>query len=212
MIKLMYIILNKMSLETELKDLNTDLSREEEDIVDSIINELNENSESDNKKASQQPSLQESAQPPQKMPPQQMPPQQMPSQQIPPQQMPSQQMPPPPQQPQQQIPQEILNQIPPEAPPHIQQQMIAELMSRGFPRKNIEPENILDKVKKDVKSPLIVSILYMLLSMPQINNLIKSLEISFILDDSGELNIYALVIKALVVGILYYFINKYVNF
>jgi hypothetical protein len=198
-----------MSLETELKDLNTDLSKEEEDIVDSIINELNENSGSDDNRAShqqmqtQQPSLQESAPPPQQMPPQQMPPQQIPPQQMPPQQISA---------PQQSIPQEILNQIPPEAPPHIQQQMIAELMSRGFPRKNIEPENILDKVKKDVKSPLIVSILYMLLCMPQINNLIKSLEISFILDESGELNIYALVIKALVVGILYYFINKYVNF
>ena len=211
-----------MSLETELKDLNTDLSKEEEDIVDSIINELNVNTESDNNRASnqqmqaQQPSLQESAPPPQKMPPQQIPSQQMPSQQMPSQQMPSQQIPPqqmPPQQiPPQQIPQDILNQIPPEAPPHIQQQMIAELMSRGFPRKNIESENILDKVKKDVKSPLIVSILYMLLSMPQINNLIKSLDISFILDDAGELNIYALVIKALVVGVLYYFINKYINF
>lgn len=207
-----------MSLETELKDLNTELSKEEEDIVDSIISELNENSGSSNSPqqvASQQQPSQQMA--PQQMPNQQMPSQQMPSQQIPsqhippPQQMPNQQMPSQ-QMPTQEIPQEILNQIPPEAPPHIQQQMIAELMSRGFPRKNIEPENILDKVKKDIKSPLIISILYMLLSMPQINNLIKSLDISFILDDSGELNIYALVIKALLIGILYYLINKYVNF
>ena len=204
-----------MSLETELKDLNTDLSKEEEDIVDSIISELNENSESDNN-ASPQQQMPQQQMPQQQMSQQQIPQQQMSQQQIPQQQMPQQQMPqqqmPQQQMAQQQIPQEILNQIPPEAPAHIQQQMIAELMSRGLPRKNIEPENILDKVKKDVKSPLIVSILFMLLSMPQINNLIKSLDISFILDDSGELNVYALVIKALLVGILYYLINKYVNF
>jgi hypothetical protein len=177
-----------MSLETELKNLNSELSKEEEDIVDSIINELNDGN---------QPSYEKGAPPP----PQQQ-------QQQPPQQQQQQ----PQQQPQQNIPEEILRQIPPEAPPHIQQQIIAHLMNGGsIPRKDIEPEDMLDKIKKDIKSPIIVSLLYLVLSSPQVNELIKSLNIGFILEESGELNYYALIIKALIVGILYYLLNKYVN-
>lgn len=176
-----------MSLETELKNLNSDLSKEEEDIVDSIINELNDGN---------QPPSEPSA-PPQPQPPQ----------------PPQPQQPPQPPQPQQNIPEEVLRQIPPEAPPHIQQQMIAHLMNGGsIPRKEIEPEDIMDKIKKDIKSPIIVSLLYLVLSSPQVNDLIKSLNISFILEESGELNYYALIIKALIIGILYYLLNKYVNF
>jgi len=172
-----------MSLETELKNLNSELSKEEEDIVDSIINELNDGN---------QPSSEKGAPPP-PQPPQQQ------------QQQPQQP-------PQQNIPEEILRQIPPEAPPHIQQQMIAHLMNGGsIPRKDIEPEDMLDKIKKDIKSPIIVSLLYLVLSSPQVNELIKSLNIGFILEESGELNYYALIIKALIVGILYYLLNKYVN-
>lgn len=184
-----------MSLETELKNLNSELSKEEEDIVDSIISELNEGN---------QPSTEKSAPPP--PPPQQ---QQQQQQQMQPQmqqQQPQQQLP------QQNIPEEILRQIPPEAPPHIQQQMIAHLMNGGsIPRKDIEPEDMLEKIKKDIKSPIIVSLLYLVLSSPQVNELIKSLNIGFILEESGELNYYALIIKALIVGILYYLLNKYVN-
>jgi len=69
----------------------------------------------------------------------------------------------------------------------------------------------MDKIKKDIKSPIIVSLLYLVLSSPQVNDLIKSLNISFILEESGELNYYALIIKALIIGILYYLLNKYVN-
>ena len=178
-----------MSMETELKNLNSDLSKEEEDIVDSIINELN-----DGKQPPSEPSA--PPQSPQPQPPQPQYPQQ-------PQQ---------PQQLQQNIPQEVLRQIPPEAPPHIQQQMIAQLMNGGsIPRKEIEPEDIMDKIKKDIKSPIIVSLLYLVLSSPQVNDLIKSLNVSFILEESGELNYYALIIKALIIGILYYLLNKYVN-
>ena len=141
-----------MSLETELKNLNSELSKEEEDIVDSIINELNDGN---------QPSTEKSAPPPPPPPPQQQPPQQQ-------QQQPQQQQPQQP--PQQNIPEEILRQIPPEAPPHIQQQMIAHLMNGGsIPRKDIEPEDMLEKIKKDIKSPIIVSLLYLVLSSPQVN-------------------------------------------
>jgi len=184
-----------MSLETELKNLNSELSKEEEDIVDSIINELNDGN---------QPSPEKSAPPP--------PQQQQQQQQQPQQQQPQQQQQQPQQPPQQNIPEEILRQIPPEAPPHIQQQMIAHLMNGGsIPRKDIEPEDMLEKIKKDIKSPIIVSLLYLVLSSPQVNELIKSLNIGFILEESGELNYYALIIKALIVGILYYLLNKYVN-
>ena len=177
-----------MSLETELKNLNSELSKEEEDIVDSIINELNDGNQPSSEKGAPPPPQQQQQQPPQQ---QQQQPQQPP---------------------QQNIPEEILRQIPPEAPPHIQQQMIAHLMNGGsIPRKDIEPEDMLDKIKKDIKSPIIVSLLYLVLSSPQVNELIKSLNIGFILEESGELNYYALIIKALIVGILYYLLNKYVN-
>ena len=185
-----------MSLETELKNLNSELSKEEEDIVDSIISELNDGNQPSPEKSAPPPLPQQQQQQQQQQPPQQQQQQQQPQQMLP----------------QQNIPQEILRQIPPEAPPHIQQQMIAHLMNGGsIPRKDIEPEDMLEKIKKDIKSPIIVSLLYLVLSSSQVNELIKSLNIGFILEESGELNYYALIIKALIVGILYYLLNKYVN-
>jgi len=185
-----------MSLETELKNLNSELSKEEEDIVDSIISELNDGNQPSPEKSAPPPLPQQQQQQQQQQPPQQQQQQQQPQQMLP----------------QQNIPEEILRQIPPEAPPHIQQQMIAHLMNGGsIPRKDIEPEDMLEKIKKDIKSPIIVSLLYLVLSSSQVNELIKSLNIGFILEESGELNYYALIIKALIVGILYYLLNKYVN-
>jgi len=185
-----------MSLETELKNLNSELSKEEEDIVDSIISELNDGNQPSPEKSAPPPLPQQQQQQQQQQPPQQQQQQKQPQQMLP----------------QQNIPEEILRQIPPEAPPHIQQQMIAHLMNGGsIPRKDIEPEDMLEKIKKDIKSPIIVSLLYLVLSSSQVNELIKSLNIGFILEESGELNYYALIIKALIVGILYYLFNKYVN-
>ena len=188
------------NLETELNNLNTELSQEEEQIVDTIISELNNGNQSSDNSQQQMPQ--------QQMPQQQMPQQQMPQQQMPQQQMLQQQMP------QQQInlenvPPEILKNIPENAPPHIKEQMIISMMN-SMPRENIKEESLIDKLKKHFKLPLIVTALILLLSLPQLNNAIKSTNMSFLVNEQKDISIYAVLIKSLIGGIIIYLVNKFI--
>ena len=157
--------------ETILDNLDTDLSKEEEDIVDSIINELND--EEPQEQPQQRP-------PPQQMPPGQMPPGMMPPGQMPPGMMPPGMMPP--------------GMMPPG-------QMPSE--------KTNEP-SMIDKLKSDLKDPLIVSIISLIFMLPQSNSIITGMNIGFLLSHDGSLNMYGLLIKAIIVGIIYFLVKKYV--
>lgn len=177
--------------ETVLDNLNTDLSKEEEDIVDSIINELND-------EEPQEQGPQPNKMPPQHRQPQQMPPNQMPPQhRQQPQQMPPGMMPP--------------NQMPPGMmPPN---QMPPGMMPPGMmppPENKKETSSILDKLKMDLRDPLIVAIISLVFMLPQSNNLISGLNIGFFLNADKSINIYGLFIKALLVGIIYFLVKKYV--
>ena len=191
--------------ETKLDDLNVELSKEEEDIVDSIISELNE----DEPKGS--PPQQKSPQqmpPQQQRPPQQMPPQQMSSQQMPPQQMPPQQMPP------QQM------QMPPNMDPNIMQQrmMQQQMMQQQMMKRMAEEEkkeekkeelSFMDKLKIDMKEPATVVFITLLMLLPQTNSLITSTKLSFLLNADGSINLYGLMIKAILAGVLFFLAQKY---
>ena len=122
--------------------------------------------------------------------------------------MPQQQMP------QQQInlenvPPEILKNIPENAPPHIKEQMIISMMN-SMPRENIKEESLIDKLKKHFKLPLIVTALILLLSLPQLNNAIKSTNMSFLVNEQKDISIYAVLIKSLIGGIIIYLVNKFI--
>ena len=180
--------------ETVLDNLNNDLSKEEEDIVDSIISELN-----DDEPQEQRP-------PPRQMPPQQRPPQHRhPPQQMPPGMMQRQQMPPGMMHPGQMPP----GQMPPGMmPPGM---MPPGMMSPGMekPDEKSEPSTI-DKLKQDLRDPAIVAIISLIFMLPQSNSLITGLNVGFFLNADSSVNMYGLIIKALIVGIIYFFVKKYV--
>ena len=198
--------------ETKLDDLNVELSKEEEDIVDSIINELN-GDEPEQKPLQQRPPQQRPQQnqqqrPPQQnqqqRPPQQMPPQQMPPQQMPPQQMPQQGMPqgmPPNMMQQQMMQQQMMQQK------MMQQKMMEEQTKE---KDKVEEVSSMDKIKKDIREPSIVAFLTLLMLLPQTNGIITSTKLALFMNVDGSINLYGLMIKALLAGILFFIFKKYV--
>ena len=165
--------------ETKLDDLNVELSKEEEDIVDSIINELN--GDEPEQKTQQRPQ-QNQQQRPQGMS-QQMP-QQMP-QGMPPNMMQQQMM-------QQQM---------------MQQKMMEEQMKE---KDKVEEVSTMDKIKKDIREPSIVAFLTLLMLLPQTNGIITSTKLALFMNVDGSINLYGLMIKALLAGILFFIFKKYV--
>ena len=204
--------------ETKLDDLNVELSKEEEDIVDSIISELND--------GPQEPPPQQ--RPPQQQRPPNMPPQQqqMPPQQIPPQQMPPQQMPPPQQRPNMNpnMPPNMNPNMNPNMDPNImqqkmmQQQMQQQMMQQQMMKKMAEEKeededkklSFMDKLKIDMKEPTTVMFITLLMLLPQTNSLITSTKLSFLMNADGSINLYGLMIKAILAGVLFFLAQKYV--
>ena len=190
--------------ETVLDNLNTDLSKEEEDIVDSIISELND------EEPQQRPLPQHRPPPRQRPPPGQMPPGMIPRQQMPPRMMPPGQMPPgmipPGQMPPGMMPP---GQMPPGMMPP--GQMSPGMMPPGMEKldEKFEPSTI-DKLKRDLREPVIVSIISLIFMLPQSNSLITGLNVGFFLNADRSVNMYGLMIKALIVGIIYFLLKKYV--
>ena len=177
--------------ETELVDLNANLSKEEEDIVDSIINELNDGTES--KPNTGPPQMSEEDK--QKM---------MHEQQMMQQQRMMQQ--------QQMMQQQRMMQ---------QQQMMKQQQElnndkkedkkadKKQDKKEEDKESIIDKLKVDLKDPAIVSIIAFILLMPQSDSIISMTKIEFLLNADGSISIYGYFIKALVAGLLFYLFTKY---
>ena len=178
--------------ETKLDDLNVELSKEEEDIVDSIINELN--GDEPEQKPQQRPQQNQQQRPPQQMPPQQMHPQQMPQQGMP-QGMPPNMM-------QQQMMQQQMMQ---------QKMMQQKMMEEQTKEKDkVEEVSSMDKIKKDIREPSIVAFLTLLMLLPQTNGIITSTKLALFMNVDGSINLYGLMIKALLAGILFFIFKKYV--
>jgi hypothetical protein len=66
-----------------------------------------------------------------------------------------------------------------------------------------------DVIYNEVSYPLLVIVLFILLSIPQVDTLMCSY-ISFICSDSGDMNFFGTLLKSLLIGILFYFFGKYV--
>ena len=182
--------------ETKLDDLNVELSKEEEDIVDSIISELNGDEE-----PSKQPPQQQQRPPQQhqqQKPPQQQMPQQMPQQMQ--QQMPPNMMPPNMMQQQQMQQQQMMQQR------MMQQKMMEEQMKE---KEKVEELSMTDKIKRDIREPGIVMFLTLMMLLPQTNGILTSTKLSLFLNADGSISIYGLMIKALLAGIFFFLVKKY---
>ena len=167
--------------ETELVDLNANLSKEEEDIVDSIISELNDG---DGKPSGGPPQMSEEDK--QRM----MYEQQMMQQQ---RMMQQQQM----MQQQKMMQQQQM----------MQQQKEPEEDKKED--KKEDKESIIDKLKVDLKEPAIVSIIAFILLMPHSDSIVTMTKLEFLLNADGSISIYGYFIKALVAGLLFYLFTKY---
>ena len=167
--------------ETELKKLENNLSKEEEDIVDAIIGELNSSDISNNKSDSHKKESQSSPQSPNEQE-QLMKEQKMKYQQ---QQMMQQQM--------------------------MQQQMIQQQMMLNKSKENTkkEDESLVNKLKKDIKEPIIVSFLILFALLPQTDILVTFTKISTLFTETG-LTTVGMLIKSIILGIVFFVIKKYV--
>ena len=72
-----------------------------------------------------------------------------------------------------------------------------------------EEYTMYDVIYNEVSYPLLVIVLFILLSIPQIDSMLCSY-ISFICSESGNLNLYGILLKSLVMGLLFYIFGKYV--
>ena len=187
--------------ETKLDNLNVELSKEEEDIVDSIIEELNtddikENNPNQQRQQGQQmpPNMQQRQGPPPNM--QQMPPNMQQGQgqgQMPPEVMQQRMM-------QQQMMQQQM----------MQQQMMKQQMMKEEKEDEKKDElSITDKLKIDMKEPSIVMAIILIMLLPQTNGLITSTKLSFLMNVDGSINLYGLMIKALLGGLIFFIFKKY---
>ena len=192
--------------ETKLDDLNVELSKEEEDIVDSIISELNGDEE-----PSKQPPQQQQRPPQQRPPQQQQIPQGSQGQQMPQGQPMSQGMMPPNMMQQQQMQQQQMQQQQMQQQQMMQQKMMQQKMmeEQMKEKEKVEELSMTDKIKRDIREPGIVMFLTLIMLLPQTNGILTSTKLSLFLNADGSISIYGLMIKALLAGIFFFLFKKY---
>ena len=61
-----------------------------------------------------------------------------------------------------------------------------------------------------MKEPTTVIFITLLMFLPQTNSLITSTKLSFLLNADGSINLYGLMIKAILAGVLFFLAQKYV--
>ena len=66
-----------------------------------------------------------------------------------------------------------------------------------------------DVIYNEVSYPLLVIILFIMLSIPQVDSMLCSY-ISFICSESGDINFFGILLKSLIMGILFYIFGKYI--
>jgi len=93
-----------------------------------------------------------------------------------------------------------------------QQQMMQQQNSQETNMiEQFDPENILNNLKKEGKSILLVILLGLIINLDPINDFIKSTDISFLVNlESKELTIQSLFLKAIVMGVLFYTIKTFI--
>jgi hypothetical protein len=201
--------------ETNLNNLSGNpLSDSDEQIVDSIINELNESDKNSNEPQipTRDPPSRPSEAPPQgmmppgappqgMMPPGRPPPGMMPPGGPPPGMMPPGMMPP--------------GMMPPGMmPPGMMPPGGSPGGPTGMSKNNTNPvlknKSTMDVLKYELKDPTIITLISFVMMLPQTNGLFKLLKSKFFVSEDGSLTVQSLLIKALLVGVIYFIIKKFV--
>jgi len=180
-----------MSQETSIQNLNSKVNDEDSRLVESILNDLNNDK------------------PQERMPQQQMPQQQMPQQQMP------QQMNGPPEG---LTPEQIKQiQMQRQMAMQQQQQMLMQ-QQQQLSRKNLDSEkesvdintsdDIIENIKKESKSILLVILLSVILNLEQVDNLFR-MQPGLFVTETGAINMQAVLVKALLIGIVFYLVKTY---
>ena len=168
------------------------MNDEDSKLVESILNDLN----------GSQHGPQQQQGPPQQGPPQQGPPQQQHGEQMTPEQMKAIQM--QRQMAMQQQQQQLM----------AQQQQIAhqQRMSQQKPStENIitnDANSLIDNIKKESKSIILVIILSFIMSIDKVNSVFKVAP-SLFLSEDGSVNLQGALIKSLILGVVYYLVKTY---
>ena len=90
-----------------------------------------------------------------------------------------------------------------------QQMMQQQMMKRMAEEEKKEEPSFMDKLKIDMKEPATVVFITLLMLLPQTNSLITSTKLSFLLNADGSINLYGLMIKAILAGVLFFLAQKY---
>ena len=90
----------------------------------------------------------------------------------------------------------------------MQQQMMENMEKED--KKDKKEVSLMDKLKVDMKEPVTVMFVTLLMLLPQTNSLITSTKLSFLINADGSINLYGLMIKAIIAGILFFFAKKYI--
>lgn len=182
-----------MSQETQIGNLSGGISDEDSKLVDSILNDLNSHSE------------QERGVPERR-------------------QMPEQEMQQRPELSQEQIRQIQMQRQMAMQQQLMQQQQMAQQMAQQMP---VQPngaqptgahsekkemvqsdQGIMDQIKNESKSIILVIFLSIILNLEQVDNLFKS-QPSLFVNESGSLNLQAVFLKALIIGLIFYGVKSY---
>jgi uncharacterized membrane protein len=177
-----------MSQETQINNLGGGISDEDSKLVDSILNDLNQGSPQ--QQAPQQQQQQQQHQ------------QQQQQQQHQQQQQGQQQGGLPPGMTEEQYKMMMMQR---------QQQMVAQQqqqhnMMKQNMIKNDSPENIIDSLRDESKNIGLVVLLALVMNLEQVNGLFKM--VSVFKDESGLVNMQGLLVKALLVGVIYYLVKR----
>uniref|UniRef100_A0A6C0BUI7 Uncharacterized protein n=1 Tax=viral metagenome TaxID=1070528 RepID=A0A6C0BUI7_9ZZZZ len=179
-----------MSQETSIQNLNSKVNDEDSRLVESILNDLNNDK------------------------PQERNPQQMLQQQMPQQQMPQQMNSPP-----EGLTPEQIKQIQMQRQMAMQQQQQMLMhQQQQLSRKNLDSEkenvdintsdDIIENIKKESKSILLVILLSVILNLEQVDNLFR-MQPGLFVTETGAINMQAVLVKALLIGIVFYLVKTY---
>jgi hypothetical protein len=85
-----------------------------------------------------------------------------------------------------------------------QQMMQQQMMQQQMTEQQNQPESFIDKLQSEWKNILLVVVLSVLFNTGFVDSVFKMNENTYFIQDDGSLNIQASVIKALLIGSLYY--------
>ena len=91
----------------------------------------------------------------------------------------------------------------------MQQQMMQQqmMMQQQQEMKNSQPESIVEKLQSEWKSILIIIVLSVAVNSSVVDDLFKMNETTYFLQENGTLNMQAVVIKALFIGVAFFLVN-----